>query len=68
MVGFSRKEGVMLVSGGAQQNAPKKGSFRAALLASKSGREEGGWDGHCCSLGCHAPPLLVIARLDRAIQ
>jgi hypothetical protein len=59
MMGFSRKDWARLISDGEQQNAPKKGGFRAALLASKSGAEEGGGG---------VPFSTVIARLDRAIQ
>jgi hypothetical protein len=53
MMGFSRKEWAMLVSDGEQQNAPKKGGFRAALLASKSGAKEGGPMGD--NFRCHRP-------------
>jgi hypothetical protein len=45
MMGFSRKEWAMLVSDGEQQNAPKKGGFRAALFSLKIGGEGRGTNG-----------------------
>jgi hypothetical protein len=65
-MGFSRKVWATLLSDGGRRNAPEKGDFHAALLASKSGVKEGADGPHFpLSLPGLPPPLKLLCAVPR---